>query len=229
MGDCQKYHLNDSTDIWRSAVSRRIQEMLHRWWCDGAEGENHCIKARRMSFTSMVPISIFSQLTVSWAAPSSLVATVTNTRLPLVTVLPANLWTGWSGGGTGGLRSKQQVESQEVTEAEIEGHARPWAGFKDNIFNSDSLRFYGNTNTTTWQAGWRDIRRWAAGPYSGPSHLHSLSEPQGTLLRLAAVVTLCTMACSLRHLASNVSFSAISFIPISWPAAEGGQRWKNRI
>lgn len=77
-----------------------------------------------MSFTSMVPITIFSQLTVSWAAPSSLVATVTNTRLPLVTVLPANLWTGCSGGGTGRLRSKQQVESQEVAEAEAEGHAR---------------------------------------------------------------------------------------------------------
>lgn len=60
---------------------------------DGAEGENHCVRARRMSFTSMVPITIFSQLTVSWAAPSSLVATVTNTRLLLVTVLPANLWT----------------------------------------------------------------------------------------------------------------------------------------
>lgn len=105
----------------------------YRWWCDGAEGENHCVKARRMSFTSMVPITIFSQLTVSWAAPSSLVATVTNTRLPLVTVLPANLWTGWSGGGTGGLRSKHQVESQEVTETEIEGHACWWAGFRDNI------------------------------------------------------------------------------------------------
>ncbi len=54
----------------------------------------HCVKARRMSFTSMVPITIFSQFTVSWAVPSSLVATVTNTKLPLVTVLPANLWTG---------------------------------------------------------------------------------------------------------------------------------------
>lgn len=53
------------------------------------------------------------------------------------------------------------------------------------------------------------------------SHLHSLSEPQGTLLRLAAVVTLCTMACSLRHCASRVSFSVISFIPISWPVGEG--------
>lgn len=51
------------------------------------------------------------------------------------------------------------------------------------------------------------------------SHLHSLSDPQGTLLRLAAMVTLCTMACSLRHSASRVSFSVISFIPISWPAA----------
>lgn len=106
--------------------------------------ENHCVNARRMSFTSMVPMTIFSQLTVSWAAPSSLVATVTNTRLPLDTVLPANLWTGWSGGGTGGLRSKQQVESQEVTETEIEGQACQSAGFKDNTSNSHFLHFYGN-------------------------------------------------------------------------------------
>lgn len=68
----------------------------------------HCVKARRMSLTSMVPITIFSQLTISWAVPSSLLATVTNTRLLLVTVLPENLWTGSSGGRTGGLRSKQQ-------------------------------------------------------------------------------------------------------------------------
>uniref|UniRef100_I3K4V1 Synaptic vesicle glycoprotein 2 n=1 Tax=Oreochromis niloticus TaxID=8128 RepID=I3K4V1_ORENI len=37
----------------------------------------------------------------------------------------------------------------------------------------------------------------------------------GTLLRLAAVVTLWTMVCSFRHLTSKVSFSVISFMPIS--------------
>lgn len=125
--------------------------MLHRWGSDGAkgeegeEGEDHCVRASRMSFTSMVPITIFSQLTVSWATPSSLVATVTNTRLPLVTVLPANLWTGCSGGGTGGLRSKQQVESQEVTETETEDTRVNELGFKDNLSNSHDLRFHGNT------------------------------------------------------------------------------------
>lgn len=57
------------------------------------------------------------------------------------------------------------------------------------------------------------------------SHLHSLSEPQGTLPRLAAVVTLRTMVCSFRQFTSSVSFSVISFIPISWPA--GVEHWLN--
>lgn len=56
------------------------------------------------------------------------------------------------------------------------------------------------------------------------SHLHSLSEPQGTLLRLAAVITLWTMACSLRHFTSNISFSVISFIPISCPVRVIGKK-----
>lgn len=68
----------------------------------GEASRRHCVSASRTSFTSMVPISIFSQLTVSWAAPSALVTTVISTRLPLVTVLPANLWTGATGGGGGG-------------------------------------------------------------------------------------------------------------------------------
>lgn len=52
---------------------------------------SHCVRACITSFTSMVPITIFSLLTVSWAAPVPRASRVSRTRLPLVSVLPANL------------------------------------------------------------------------------------------------------------------------------------------
>ena len=52
---------------------------------------NHWVRACTTSFTSMVPITIFSLLTVSWAAPVGRASRVSRTRLPLVSVLPANL------------------------------------------------------------------------------------------------------------------------------------------
>lgn len=79
------------------------------------------------------------------------------------------------------------------------------------------------------QVDWRSAPNaalcWQRGGWflSSPSHLHSLSEPQGTLLRLAAAVTRWTMACSFRHFASRVSLSVISFMPISWPVGGGEQ------
>lgn len=58
----------------------------------GAAGPDcHCARAWTMSFTSMVPITIFSLLTVSWAAAPSRRSRVMSTRLPLVIVLAANL------------------------------------------------------------------------------------------------------------------------------------------
>lgn len=52
---------------------------------------SHWVRACTTSFTSMVPITIFSLLTVSWAAPVGRASRVSRTRLPLVSVLPANL------------------------------------------------------------------------------------------------------------------------------------------
>lgn len=49
------------------------------------------LKACTTSFTSMVPITIFSLCTVSWAAPAGRASRVSRTRLPLVSVFPANL------------------------------------------------------------------------------------------------------------------------------------------
>lgn len=51
----------------------------------------HCARAWMMSFTSMVPMTIFSLLMVSWAVEPSRCSRVMSTRLPLVTVLAANL------------------------------------------------------------------------------------------------------------------------------------------
>lgn len=51
----------------------------------------HCVRAWMMSFTSMVPMTIFSLLMVSWAVEPSRHSRVMSTRLPLVTVLAANL------------------------------------------------------------------------------------------------------------------------------------------
>lgn len=52
---------------------------------------SHWVRACITSFTSMVPITIFSLLTVNWAAPAARASRVSRTRLPLVSVLPANL------------------------------------------------------------------------------------------------------------------------------------------
>lgn len=52
---------------------------------------SHWVRACITSFTSMVPITIFSLLTVNWAAPAARASRVSRTRLPLVNVLPANL------------------------------------------------------------------------------------------------------------------------------------------
>lgn len=61
----------------------------------GAEGPGcHCARAWMMSFTSMVPMTIFSLLMVSWAVEPSRRSRVMSTRLPLVTVLAANLLSG---------------------------------------------------------------------------------------------------------------------------------------
>lgn len=69
--------------------------------CGASRGEeseelpsSHCVKAWIMSFTSMVPITIFSLLTVSCARAPSFFSRVMRTRLPLVTVLAANLVAG---------------------------------------------------------------------------------------------------------------------------------------
>lgn len=56
-----------------------------------AEPGCHCVRAWMMSFTSMVPMTIFSLLMVSWAVEPSRRSRVMSTRLPLVTVLAANL------------------------------------------------------------------------------------------------------------------------------------------
>ena len=61
------------------------------------------------------------------------------------------------------------------------------------------------------------------------SHLHSLSEPHGTLLTLAADVTLCTMVWSFWHIAPKTSFSLSSFIPISFPAKNHNQKQFSNI
>jgi hypothetical protein len=52
---------------------------------------SHWVRAWITSFTNMVPITIFSLLTVSWAAPAARASRVSRTRLPLVSVRPANL------------------------------------------------------------------------------------------------------------------------------------------
>lgn len=82
---------------------------------------------------------------------------------------------------------------------------------------------------TSWLERWKlfcivtTIPKKSASKVGSNPHLHSLSEPQGTLLRLAAMVTFCTMACSFRHFTSSISFSVISFMPISWPAERGAR------
>ena len=53
--------------------------------------QSHWVRAWITSFTSMVPITIFSLLTVSWAGPAGRACRVSRTKLPLVSVLPANL------------------------------------------------------------------------------------------------------------------------------------------
>lgn len=70
-------------------------------WSEKPERRSHWVRACTTSFTSMVPITIFSLLTVSWAGPGGRATRVSRTRLPLVSVLPANLR--GRGGGREGL------------------------------------------------------------------------------------------------------------------------------
>lgn len=120
----------------------------------------------------MVPITIFSLLTVSWAGPAGRACRVSRTKLPLVSVLPANLrWE--QRRGALGLGVLLQARPQQSP------------------------------------------------PLPLHSYLYSSDVPQGTRPRLAVAVTFCTTTWSLRQVSGNVSFSVISFMPVSFPGVRG--------
>lgn len=176
-------------------------------------GPCHCARAWTMSFTSMVPITIFSLLTVSWAAAPSRRSRVTSTRLPLVTVLAANL-----------PASKQRVR---VSSAPLSPplvpcpqplgcSCRDWGG----VCHPQPLSqwVWGQVPAGSLPLRCGTVPRELRCP-GVPGYLYSLSAPQGTRPTLAAEVTCWTMAWSLRHFSGNVSFSVISLMPVSFPAA----------
>lgn len=122
----------------------------------------------------MVPITIFSLLTVSWARPGGRASRVSRTRLPLVSVLPANL-------------------------KGMEGGPQP-------LLQGALLQTRPNSPSPS---------------QGGAQYLYSSDVPQGTRPRLAVAVTFCTTVWSLRQLSGSVSFSVISFMPVSFPGDRG--------
>lgn len=92
-------------------------------WSEKPERRSHWVRACTTSFTSMVPITIFSLLTVSWAGPGGRATRVSRTRLPLVSVLPANLR--GRGGGREGLSPGDGPPTPHQAQQPISSRAVP--------------------------------------------------------------------------------------------------------
>lgn len=100
-------------------------------------GERHGqqLSACTTSFTSMVPITIFSLLTVRNAGPAGWVSRVSSTRLPLVSVLPANLEEGQaqSESALGPIFPQDQVPAAPVLVGSSTGDAAQVGGGRDPL------------------------------------------------------------------------------------------------